>query len=284
MGKLTIQSKVTLNNGIPMPIIGLGTYKAQEGDEVVQEVLWALDAGYRLIDTAKIYKNEIGIGKAIKESKIPREEIFITTKLWNPDQGYESTLKAIDESLTKLGISYVDLYLVHWPTASADTAVSDDRRKETWRAMEEIYKSGKAKSIGVSNYTITHLEEMKTYATIFPTVNQVEFHPYLFQKELLDYCTENHIVLEAYRPLTNGRMIDNEVIGDIAVKYNKTNAQILIRWSLQHGCVAIPKSVHKERIEENIDIFNFELTFDDMNRIDSLNINLRLSPDPTNLK
>jgi methylglyoxal/glyoxal reductase len=283
MEKLTVNSKVTLNNGVQMPVIGLGTYKAPEGEEVIHEVTWALHSGYRLIDTAKVYKNEEGVGKAIKESGIPREEIFVTTKLWNPDQGYESGLKAIDESLSKLGLGYVDLYLVHWPTADPDAKKSIDRREVTWRAMEEIYKSGKAKAIGVSNYTIRHLEEMKKYATIFPTVNQVEFHPYLFQKELLDYCKANNIVLEAYRPLTNGKRIENEVLDNIAKKYGKTNAQILIRWSLEHGCVPLPKSVHKERVEENINVFNFELSEEDMKAIDALNENARLSPDPTDL-
>ncbi len=284
MNTLNINSRVSLNNGVEMPIIGLGTYKAPEGAEVVNEVTWALNAGYRLIDTAKIYKNEEGVGEAINNSGIPREEIFLTTKLWNPDQGYETTLKAIDESLEKLKLEYVDLYLVHWPTTDPEAKESNNKREETWKAMEEIYKSGKAKAIGVSNYTITHLEEMKKYATILPSVNQVEFHPYLFQKELLEYCKANNILLEAYRPLTNGKKMSNEVIDGIAKKYDKTNAQVLIRWSIQNGCVPLPKSVHKERIEENISVFDFELTEDDMNSIDSLNENFRLSPDPTNLK
>jgi diketogulonate reductase-like aldo/keto reductase len=284
MQSLTINSKVILNNGIEMPIIGLGTYKALEGQDIINEVTWALEASYRLIDTAKVYKNEEGVGRAIQESGIPREEIFVTTKLWNPDQGYESGLRAIDESLEKLGLSYVDLYLVHWPTADPEAKESINKREETWKAMEEIYKSGKAKAIGVSNYTIRHLEEMKGYATIPPAVNQVEFHPYLFQKDLLDYCMEHKIVLEAYRPLTNGKRMENEVINAIATKYGRTNAQVLIRWSLQHGCVPLPKSVHKERIEENINVFDFELSEDDMTALNALNENSRLSPDPTNLK
>jgi len=250
----------------------------------VDEVKWALEAGYRLIDTAMIYRNEEGVGKAIKESKVPRKEIFLTTKVWNTDQGYETTLKAFDASLVRLGLSYVDLYLIHWPTASDDTKESINKRADTWRAMEEIYRSGKAKAIGVSNYTITHLEEMKKYAQIPPAVNQVEFHPFLYQEELLNYCKKNDIALEAYRPLTNGKMLSNEIIEKMAKKYNKTSAQILIRWSLQHGCISIPKSVHEERVIENMKVFDFEILGEDMNELDRLNQNLHLSPNPYNLK
>ncbi len=284
MEKLTINSKVTLANGVQMPVIGLGTYKVKDPEEARNEVLWALAAAYRHIDTAMRYYNEEAVGKAIKESGMPREEIFVTTKLWNLDQGYESGLKAIDTSLLALGLQYVDLYLVHWPTADPEAVESINKREETWKAMEEIYKSGKAKAIGVSNYTITHLEEMKTYATVMPMVNQVEFHPYLYQKELLDYCKQNNIILQAYRPLTAGQMIENDVIKTIAQKHGKTNAQVLIRWSLQVGVVPLPKSTHKERIEENINVFDFELSSEDMQAIQSLNQNIRLSPNPELLK
>lgn len=284
MDNLNVNSKFILNNGTKMPVIGLGTYKSEDGEQVINEIKWALDAGYRLIDTAKIYKNEEGVGKAIRESKIPRDEIFVTTKLWNTDQGYETGLKAIDDSLARLGLTYVDLYLVHWPTASGDAIQSINKREETWRAMEEIYKSGKAKAIGVSNYTIAHLEEMKKYAKILLAVNQVEFHPFLYQSDLLNYCKQNNIVLEAYRPLRNGGTEGNIVIEKLANKYGKTSAQVLLRWSLQHGCVAIPKSVHKQRIEENISIFNFELSEEDMKLLDGLNNSIHLAPDPTNLK
>ncbi|OGI90801.1 glyoxal reductase [Candidatus Nomurabacteria bacterium RIFCSPLOWO2_01_FULL_40_15] len=283
MNKLNLNSKIILNNGLKMPIIGFGTYKITEGEDIEHAVKSALDVGYRLIDTAKIYRNEEGVGRAIKESGIKREEIFITTKLWNPDQGYESALRAIDESLAKLGLSYVDLYLVHWPTASEDVSVSLNKREETWRAMEEIYKSGKAKAVGVSNYTITHLEEMKKYATILPAVNQVEFHPFLYQEELLNYCQQNDIILNAYRPITNGKKLNNKIIEDIAKKHDKSSAQVLLRWSLQHGCIAIPKSVHKNHIKENLNIFDFELSREDMEKLDTLNENLHLSPDPNNI-
>lgn len=285
---------IILNNGVKIPKIGFGVFRVEDGEEVVSSVKWAIESGYRHIDTAMIYKNEDGVGKAIRESGISREEIFITTKLWNIDQGYESTLKAIDLSLEKLGLSYVDLYLVHWPTASADsdesgtTYLSIDKRQDTWKAMEEIYKSGKAKAIGVSNYTIKHLEEMKSYATILPMVNQFEFHPFLYQKELLEYCKENNIVVEAHSPLApiadpKSKEYENPNIEEIAKKYNKTRVQVLLRWSVQHEVIPLPKSVHKERIIENIGIFDFKLDDEDMNSLDNMNINLRVRRDPTNL-
>ena len=283
MDKLNFNSKYVLNNGVQIPIIGFGTYKIPEGDETVNAVKLALGAGYRLIDTAKVYRNEASVGQAIRESGLKREEIFVTTKLWNIDQGYETTLKAIDESLMKLGMSYVDLYLVHWPTADIQALTSINKREETWKAMEEIYKSGKAKAIGVSNFTIKHLEEMKNYATVMPALNQVEFHPFLYQAELLNYCKQNNIVLNAYRSLTNGQKINNEVIGEIAKKYNKSNAKVLIRWCIQHGVITLPRSTKREHIEENRNVFDFEISEGDMNTIDALNENLHLSPDPNNL-
>lgn len=285
MSKLNINSKIILNNKTEIPVIGFGVFRIPEGQEVVNAVKWALGAGYRHIDAAMIYKNEEGVGKGIRESGIPREEIFVTTKLWNTDQGYESALKAIDLSLSKLGLSYVDLYLVHWPTAGdASKGESINKREETWRAMEEIYRSGKAKAIGVSNYTIRHLEEIKKYVTIQPAVNQVEFHPFLYQEELLNYCKKNGIAFEAHSPLIHGEHLDNEIITNIAKKHAKSGTQVLLRWSLQHGAIPLPKSVHKERIEENLKIFDFELSDEDMKALDSLNENLHLRSDPTNLK
>ncbi len=283
MNKLNPNSKITLNNQTEIPVMGLGVYQSQEGDEVENAIEWALEAGYRMIDTAMIYGNEVGVGKAIKKSKLPREEIFVTTKLWNEDHGYESALKAIDASLERLDLKYVDLYLIHWPSASGDRTVSINKRAETWRAMEEIYRSGKAKAIGVSNYTISHLEEMKKYQNVHPTVNQVEFHPFLYQEELLNYCKKHDIVLEAYSPLIKGRKLEDERITAIAQKYNKTNAQVLIRWSIQHGCVPIPKSVHKGRIEQNISVFNFELEPEDMKKLDDLNENAHEAWNPHNV-
>ncbi len=285
MSLLNINSKIILNNGAKIPVIGFGVFRIPEGEEVTNSVKWALEAGYRHIDTAMIYKNEEGVGRGIRESGIPREEIFVTTKLWNSDQGYENALRAIDVSLNKLELSYVDLYLVHWPTAGdASKGESINKREETWKAMEEIYKSGKAKAIGVSNYTIPHLEEMKKYAKIPAMVNQVEFHPYLYQEELLNYCKNNNIILEAHSPLVHGEKLEEEVIKTIAKKYGKTGAQILLRWSLQHGAIPLPKSTHRERIIENIQVFDFDLSTEDMKKLNELNANLHLRSDPTNLK
>lgn len=284
MSNLNINSRIKLNNGLEMPVIGLGVYKTEEGEEVQNSVRYALDAGYRMFDTAKKYENEEGLGRALKSYGLLREEFFVTTKLWNEDQGYENTLKAIDESLKKLDLSYVDLYLIHWPTAGDPKLnQSINKREETWRAMEEIYKSGKAKAIGVSNYTIKHLEEMKDYALIMPMVNQVEFHPFLYQEKLMNYCKLHNIALEAYSPLAKGRRLEDKNLVSIAEKHKKTVAEVMIRWSLQHGNIVIPKSTHKERIIENINIFDFELDQEDMKLIDSLDENMRVAPDPTNL-
>lgn len=289
MDKLDKNSKIVLNNGVEMPMIGLGVFKEKEGSEVMNSVKYALDAGYRSIDTAKVYGNEEGVGKAIKESGIPREEIFVTTKLWNTDQGYETTLKAIDESLIKLEMDYVDLYLVHWPTAAGERDENNiypsiNKREETWKAMEEIYKSGKAKAIGVSNYMVSHLEEMKDYAKIMPAVNQIELHPFLIEKELIEYCKERGIAIEAHSPLVHGERLSDPKIVEISKKYGKSPAQVLIRWDLQHGWITIPKSTRKERIEENINVFDFELSNEDMQTLDSMSENLHVRSNPQGLK
>jgi len=257
MDKLNLNSKIVLNNGVKMPVIGLGTYLSDNEEGVVNAVKWALQAGYRLIVTAATYENEEGVGKGIMESGIPREEIFITTKLWNTDQGYESTLKAIDTSLAKLGLEYVDLYLIHWPTADNEGKISINKREETWKAMEEIYKSGKAKAIGVSNYKIKHLEEMKKYATVMPTVDQVEFHPYLNQKALLAYCQENKINLTAYSPLGRGQILSDKTITEIAKVHNKSRAQVCLGWLIQKEIIVIPKASSEHHLKSNMEIFDF---------------------------
>jgi methylglyoxal/glyoxal reductase len=272
---------IELNNEVRMPALGFGTWKTADGNEVEQGIRWALEAGYRLIDTAKIYGNEKGVGQAIGESGVSREEVFLTTKLWNDDQGFDSALRAIDESLDKLASNYVDLYLVHWPFSGWPLKSSlPNKRKETWQAMEEILKAGKARAIGVSNYTIEHLEEMKEYASILPAVNQIEFHPFLYQKELLEYCKINNIVVEAYCPLIHGERISDQRISAVAEKYGKSNAQVLLRWSVQHGCIPLPKSTRRERIIENSQVFDFEIGAEDMNALDALSEEVRIAVDP----
>ncbi len=270
----SLASTTTLHNGVEMPWFGLGVFKVEEGQEVEASVKLALHAGYKSIDTAAIYKNEEGVGKGIRESDVPREELFITTKVWNADQGYESTLKAFDESMEKLGLEYLDLYLVHWPVKG--------KYVDTWKALEKLYKDGKVRAIGVSNFHIHHLEDILEVAEIKPMVNQVEYHPKLSQVELLNFCKENGIQLEAWSPLMQGQLLDNEVLKEIAAGHNKSVAQVILRWDLQNGVVTIPKSVKEHRIKENADIFDFELSADEMQRIHALNEDKRVGPDPDN--
>ncbi|MBB6451817.1 diketogulonate reductase-like aldo/keto reductase [Salirhabdus euzebyi] len=267
-----LSSTTTLHNGVKIPWLGLGVYKVEDGSEIVSTVKSALELGYRSIDTAALYDNEEGVGQAIHESGIKREDIFVTTKVWNSDQGYENTLKAFDESLKKLGLDYVDLYLIHWPVPG--------KYKDTWKALEEIYTQGKARAIGVSNFMTHHLEDVLKDAKVKPMVNQVEFHPKLYQKELLDYCRSNNIQLEAWSPLARGRYLDDPILTEIATKYNKSVAQVMIRWDYQHGIVTIPKSTKKHRQKENADIFDFELTFEDMEKINNLNEDFRTGKHP----
>lgn len=258
--------KIKLNNGIEIPKIGLGVYQSPPGEPTFRVVKYALEIGYRHIDTAKIYGNESDVGKAVKESKIQREEIFVTTKLWNSDQGFDQTIRAFDDSLQHLGLSYVDLYLIHWPVKG--------KIIETWKAMVKILKEGKARAIGVSNYLIDELKETIQSSDILPAVNQIEYHPFLHQKELFNFCKENRIQVEAYSPLTRGKRLNHASIIKIAKKYNKTSAQILIKWCIQQDIVAIPKSIHQNRILENIKIFDFEIEEKDMETLNKLNENL----------
>lgn len=273
MDEIRIETKVKLNNGVEMPILGLGTYLAKSGKETQEAVLYALESGYRLIDTAKIYGNEKDVGEAVRKSGIPREEIFITTKLWNSDHGYHKAISACEGSLKKLGLSYIDLYLIHWPV--------EGLRNETWEALEKLRRDGKCRAIGVSNYMIWHLEELMNNSSTVPEVNQVEFSPYLFQKDLLDFCKTHHIQLEAYSPLTKGHKLDDPKLLAIATKYSKSPAQILIRWGLQKGMVEIPKSVRKQRILENADVFDFAISSEDIKVLDSFNEDVHTSWDPS---
>ncbi len=260
--ELTPSTRFKLNNGVMMPCLGLGTWQTEAGAETRNSVRSALEAGYRLIDTAAMYGNERDVGDALRQSGLRREEVFITTKLWNDEHGYEPALRACDRSLHTLGLDYVDLYLIHWP--------SSGRRAETWRAMEKILEEGKALSIGVSNYYFRHLEEMKEYAKVPPAVDQVEFSPFTFERDLLDYCKANRIQLEAYSPLTRARRLGDARIAGIAGKHGKSPAQVLIRWGLQHGVVEIPKSRHEDRIIENRNVFDFVLDEEDMAELDSI--------------
>ncbi|MCY7901132.1 glyoxal/methylglyoxal reductase [Bacillus inaquosorum] len=271
----SLKDTVKLHNGVEMPWFGLGVYKVENGSEATESVKAAIKNGYRSIDTAAIYKNEEGVGIGIKESGVAREELFITSKVWNEDQGYETTLAAFEKSLERLQLDYLDLYLIHWP--------GKDKYKDTWRALEKLYKDGKIRAIGVSNFQVHHLEELLKDAEIKPMINQVEFHPRLTQKELRDYCKAQGIQLEAWSPLMQGQLLDHEVLAQIAEKHNKSVAQVILRWDLQHEVVTIPKSIKEHRIIENADIFDFELSQEDMDKIDALNKDERVGPNPDEL-
>lgn len=266
---------ITLNNGIEMPQIGFGVWQVEDGEEVINSVKKAIEVGYRLIDTAAVYKNEEGVGEAIRQARIPREELFITTKVWNADQGYEATLKAFDTSMEKLGLEYLDLYLIHWPMPDNDNYV------DTYKAMEKLYNDGKIRAIGVCNFHIPHIKRLLNECTIKPTVNQIECHPFLSQTEIREFCSEHNIYVEAWSPLMQGgEVLKNEVVLNIAKKYDKTPAQLVIRWHLQNNVIVIPKSVTPNRIESNFDVFDFELSNEDMDKIYQLNSNTRKGPNP----
>ena len=263
----------TLNNGVEIPATGYGVFKVKEGDEVFRSVLEALEAGYRLIDTAAIYGNEEGVGRAIKASGLKREEIFLTTKLWNTDQGYDKAFEAFETSLKKLDTDYVDLYLVHWP--------GKDKYVESYKALEKLYQDKRVRAIGVCNFHIHHLEKLLEETTIVPAMNQIELHPLMNQEEIRTFCKEKGIQVEAWGPLMQGKAdLEAPLLVELSKKYKKSPAQIILRWHVQHGVLAIPKSVTPSRIRENIDLFDFELTSEDMAKIDGMNENKRLSADP----
>lgn len=268
---------IRLNNGILMPQLGLGVFKI-EGDNLVEETVeTAFKAGYRLIDTAAVYRNEAGVGRAVAYSGIPREELFITSKVWNDDQGYDSTLKAFDDSLERLGMDYLDLYLIHWPKPQLKKSA------ETWRALERLYEEGRTRAIGVSNFKPSHLDDLLQTARIVPAVNQIELHPMLSQLETRAYCRENGIAVESWGPIMRGgELLKNKTIGGIANAHGKEPAQVVLRWHIQSGLIAIPKSVTPERIQSNINIFDFKLSNDEMERINGLNNDYRTGPDPDN--
>jgi len=274
-----LASRVALPDGGRMPVLGLGVFQSPPGEATRRAVGWALETGYRLIDTAAMYGNEADVGAAVRDSGLPRQEIFVTTKLWHSEHGYESAKRAAQQSLTTLGLDYIDLYLIHWPRANAP-----EDRIGSWRAFEELRRDGRVRAIGVSNYTPRHIEEIVSRGMTTPAVNQVEFHPFIYDPELLTYCEAHGIRLEAYSPLTRNRRLDDPTVAAVAAAHRRSPAQVLIRWGLQHGVVEIPKSVHLERIQENARVFDFALTDDEMGRLDGLRDRRRVTQwDPSQI-
>jgi len=271
---LELDSKITLNDGHRLPVLGLGTFRS--GDESASDLAFsaAMEAGYRHFDSAAFYDNEVDVGRNIRNSGIAREELFVTTKLWHTDHGAERSRRAFETSFARLGLDYIDLYLIHWP---------DGDRAGSWRTLMALKDEGVVRSIGVSNYTIDHLEQMLDEFDLRPAVNQVEFHPFLFQKELLDFCKRKEIVLEAYSPLTKGTRLDHTELKSVAAAADKTVAQVLIRWALQHGMVVLPKSSNPERILQNSRVFGWELAPDQMRELDGLHEDWRCTWDPTDI-
>lgn len=265
------QIRIKLNNGVEIPMLGFGTFKIPEGKVVIQSVEKALELGYRHIDTASYYKNETGVGKAICQSGIPRNEIFITSKVWTSDYGYDNTFRAYDMSLQRLGVDYLDLYLIHW---------HNPKVKDTWRAIEKLYKEKRVRAIGVSNFHTNHLESLLVYCEIKPMINQIEFHPRLLQMPLFEFCKKQRIQYEAHSPLMQGKIFDIPLLAEIATKYKRTIAQIVLRWNIQMGVVTIPKSIHTERMLENLNIFDFKISESDMRAICSLDTGQRIGHNP----
>lgn len=256
-----VEKFMLLSNGVKIPSIGFGTYKSGDDEETAKIIKNALNLGYKMIDTASFYNNEVGIGNGIKESGIDRKDIFIVTKLWNDDHGYDNTIEAFNKSLNNLQVDYIDLYLIHWP---------NKLNAETWRAFEHLYETGKVKAIGVCNFKVEHLEELKKTAKIMPMVNQVEIHPFSTKNNIINYCKDNNIKVVAWSPISRGRVLSNELMIDLSQKYKKSIVQIVLRWHMQKGVIPIPKSSNENRIKENIDIFDFEISSEDMKAIDSL--------------
>ena len=268
---LRIDSRVPMNHGSSIPILGIGTWQLQ-GRRAYEAVRHALKVGYRHIDTASMYGNESEVGEAIRASGVPRDDIFVTTKVWNDEQGYDAALRACDASLKRLGFTSVDLYLIHWPVRT--------KRKETWRAMARVLKEGKARAVGVSNYMVAHLEELAGSA-VTPAVNQFELHPWLQPRDVIERCRQMKIVVEAYSPLARGRKMKDKTVAEIAAKHGKTSAQVLIRWGLQREFVEIPKSGDPARIGENADVFDFALTATEMKTLEGLDEQYHVTWDPT---
>ena len=271
---MTEQLYITLNDGHKIPVVGLGTWKSEPGEATYKAVLDSINAGYRHIDTARAYDNESDVGRAVKDSDIVREDLFITTKLWNKDQGYDTAIEACEKSLARLSCDYIDLYLIHWPLKG--------KRNDSWKAFIELQQRGLCRSIGVSNFTVDHLIELEDKFGIIPVANQVEFHPYHYQKELLEYCNSKNIVIEAYSPLVHAKRMDEPRLVSISEELGKTPAQVLIRWAMQRGMVVLPKSVNESRIIENFAVFDFEISDSLMKRLDDLDETFVTCWDPHN--
>ena len=274
----------TLINGVHIPKIGFGTWKLADGDEAYKSVSYALEVGYRHVDTAQYYGNEVSVGRAIADSPIKREELFITTKIWNDKHSYDEVKQSVEESLAKLKLNYLDLLLIHWPNPKAlrENDAWKTRNADVWRAMEDLYQAGKVRAIGVSNFMIHHLEPLLEVATVKPMVNQVLLAPGCSQEELVAFCRQNEMILEAYSPLGTGSIFDNQTAQDLANKYNKTVAQIALRWSLQKGFLPLPKSATPKNILSNLAIFDFDLTEDDILKLDKIeNVKSQGNPDET---
>ncbi|MCI4364815.1 MAG: aldo/keto reductase [Thermoplasmata archaeon] len=260
-----LDSTYRLNQGIEIPCFGLGVFQMGPGAETERAVRWALESEYRMIDTATLYKNEADVGNGVRASEFERSDVFVTTKLWHTDHGYESSQRACRESLQRLGFDYVDLYLIHWPRAPTPAD-----RLASWRGLVKLQKEGLCRAIGVSNYSVRHLQELLADSEVVPAVNQVEFHPFVYDPELLTFCGDHGIRLEAYSPITRGRRLDDPTVGGIARARKRSPAQVLLRWGIQHGIVEIPKSIHQERIIENAQVFDFELGPNEMSALDGL--------------
>jgi len=274
--ELNLQSRIALKDRGKIPVLGFGVYQMTDGAHSMETMISALKIGYRHLDTASLYDNEEEVGEAVRRCGLPREEIFVTTKLWNSDHGYDRALKAFNQSLNRLGLDYVDLYLIHWPVPV--------KRRESWRALETLYEEGRARAIGVSNYMVQHLEEVLEHGKMVPAANQIELHPfnYMTRRPTIDLCQQNGICVECYSPLTKGARLADPRLSQVAEKYGRSNAQILIRWGLQKGFITLPKSSHLKRVQENAEVFDFSISEEDMGVLEKLDEGYSCTWDPSN--